>query len=407
MARSYPGVSADAVRRLWFQRQGLTEPRGTHRLTKKRLVDHLERTGGLQLDSVNVIDRAHYLTLWSRFGEYDRSKVDRWVYRERAGFEYWSHEASILPMTHLPLARRRMRRFPAHWEGRSWYAEWKTSPTSRRRVLRRLRHEGPLETMAFEGTSDDTENIGGWAAPLAREDKRSLRMLWHGGQVAVDTRRHFRRVYDLADRVYPSSEVVSRAAWEDSWLLVGLSGNGVASEAQLVHYISSTALKAPDRRRVLERNLRAKRVVEVRVEGSAERHYALPEHLELAEGLGRDDDPVGTTLLCPFDSFLWQRRRAEELLDFSYRLEIYVPPAKRVHGYYVLPILHDGRLVGRLDPKLHREEGVLEVRNLSLEPGFDGGPRFVAGLAEALESLAAFLGAQTLKVPRGWRGKLG
>jgi len=407
MARSYPRVSAAAVRRLWFQRQGLAEPRGTRRLTKKRLVDHLERTGGLQLDSVNVVDRAHYLTLWSRFGAYDRRKVDRWVYRERAGFEYWSHEASILPASHLPLARRRMRRFPAHWEGRSWYDEWKTSPASRRRVLRRLRHEGPLETTAFEGISEDTKNIGGWSAPLAREDKRSLTMLWHGGRVAIDTRRHFRRVYDLADRVYPGSEVVSRAAWEDSWLLLGLSGNGIASEAQLVHYISATALKAPDRTRVLERNLRARRIVEVRLEGSEERHFALPEHLEQADRLGPDDDPVGTTLLCPFDSFLWQRRRAEELLGFSYRLEIYVPQAKRVHGYYVLPILHDGRLVGRLDPKLHREEGVLEVRSLSLEPDFDASPRFVAGLAEALESLATFLGAEHLKVPRAWRGKLG
>ena len=98
--------------RLWLQRQGLSRPRGTERLTRSTLTDHLERTGALQVDTINVVDRAHYLTLWSRFGPYDRRRLDRWVYRDRAAYEYWGHEASILPISHLPLGLRRMRRFP-------------------------------------------------------------------------------------------------------------------------------------------------------------------------------------------------------------------------------------------------------------------------------------------------------
>ncbi len=130
----------------------------------------------------------------------------------------------------------------------------------------------------------------------------------------------------------------------------------------------------------------------------------MPEHLDR---LAEVPAPRGTTLLCPFDSLLWQRRRAEELLDFQYRIEIYVPPAKREFGYYAMPILHEGRLVGRLDPKLHRGPGVLEIRALALKRGFDGGAEFVAGLREALWSLAEFAGAAQLELPRPWRGRLG
>ena len=397
-----PTVSREAVRRLWLERQGLHRPRGSEALTRRRFVALLEDTGGLQLDSVNVVERAHGLTLWSRFGAYDRERLRRWVERDRVAFEYWSHEASLLPASHLPLARRRMRRYPEAWRGRSWWSFWETSQGSRRRVLRRLRGEGPLEASAFAERPGESRPPGpGWADVVPREDKRTLTMLWHGGKVAVAGRRHFRRVYDLAERVYPESEVASPTAWQDSWLLQGLRGNGVATERHLVNYVTATGLKAPDRKRVIARNLRAGRVRRVRVEGSDDTWYALPEHLDRLDAV---EAPRGTTLVCPFDSFLWQRGRAEELLDFTYRVEIYVPAEKRVHGYYVLPVLHDGRLVARLDPKLHREEGVLEVRSLHREPGCPDSRRFRAELREAVEDLAAFVGAEQVRWPAGKRG---
>ena len=193
--------------------------------------------------------------------------------------------------------------------------------------------------------------------PMPREDTRSLRLLWHDGRVAVTTRRSFRRVYDLAERVYPATDPASTAAYEDSWLLTGLSGNGVATERHLTGYITGPSPSAADRKRVLTRNLRAGRIVEVEVPGLRGPFYSLPEQVE---ALGTLPDPVGTTLLCPFDSLLWQRQRAEDLLGFRYRIEIYTPPAKREFGYYTLPILHDGSLVGRLDPKLHRDRDQLE-----------------------------------------------
>ena len=406
MPRSVITVEPEAVTRLWLQRQGLHVPRGSVSLNRASFVDHLERTGALQMDSVNVVDRAHYLTLWSRFGAYERSTVDRWVYQDRIAYEYWGHEASILPISHLPVGRRRMRRFPPdQWKERSWWPHFRTGPGSKRRVLGRLRDEGPLESVDFERESNewaDGTRPGG-AIPIPKEDKRSLKLLWHDGRVAIRTRRHFRCVYDLAERVYPEGPVATPTEYEDSWLLAGLSGNGVVSEGHLTNYITGPSPLAPVRKRILQRNLRRKRIVEVRVRGRRGAFYATPEHLEAL-----DDAPEahGTHLVCPFDSFLWQRKRAQQLLDFDYKIEIYVPAKKRVFGYYVLPILHDGRLVGRLDPKLHRDRGRLEIRSIHLEAGYSPDVRFHRGLSDALDSLRRFLGADTLKVPRGWVKRL-
>jgi uncharacterized protein len=394
-----PSLPLDQVVRLWFSRQGFTTPRGFVPLTRQALVDHLERTGALQLDSVNVLDRAHYLTLWSRFGPYDRSEVDAWVYGEGAGYEYWGHEASILAMSHLPLGRRRMRRFPPRsWQGKAWWVHYQTSPASKRRVLRRLREEGPLESVDFERHPGEKITLRG-VMPFIKEDKRSLKLLWHSGRVAVRARRHFRCVYDIADRVLPQGEPATAAEYEDSWLLTGLAGNGVASERHLTNYLTAPGPNREVRDRIIARNLRSGRIVEVRVEGRRDRFYALPEHLE---GLADLPEPQGTTLVCPFDSLLWQRKRAEEFLDFRYRIEIYIPPAKRQYGYYVLPILHDGRLVGRLDPKVHRDKDRLEIRQVQLEDSFKPDTRFKRELGEVLDSLRTFVGADEFTLPRKW-----
>lgn len=374
-------VSREDAVRLWLHLQGLSQPRGSRALEPETLTRHLEATGGLQLDSVNVLDRAHYLTLWSRFGAYDHAALDHWVYEERVAVDYWAHEASLMPASHLPLARRRMRRFPPQtWSGRSWWKAYQTPASSKRRVLRRLREEGPLESVAFERS----------------EDKRSLKVLWHSGRIAIHERRHFRILYDLAERVYPEGDAVSLAAYQDSWLARGLRGNGVASQAHLANYITGPSLTAGERDRVLNRALRRRVVLEVELDGFPGRWFVLPEHLEL---LGSVPPARGTTFICPFDSLLWQRTRAEQLLDFAYRIEIYVPAKKRVFGYYVLPILHDGALVGRVDLKFHRDQGVLEAKSLHLEPSFRSSAAFSRALEETMQDLAGFLGAGAVQTP--------
>ena len=399
-------VDRETVVRLWFHCQHLHRPRGATPLTPATFSDFLEQVGALQLDSINVLERAHYLTLWSRFGPYDREMLDTWIYEDRLAYEYWGHEASILPISHLPLGRCRMAAFPPEsWRNASWWTHYDTSDASQQRVLDRLRSEGALESMHVEKTDRDRarEKKQGNAKPVMpapKEDKRSLQLLWHAGQVAVSGRTSFRRIYDLAERIYPATDRAQREAYHDSWLLQGLRGNGIASERDLTNYFTAPKLKAPERRAVIARNLKAGRILEVRIDSLSGRHFMLPEHVDRLTAL---DDPVGTTLVCPFDSLLWQRKRAEALLDFHYRIEIYVPPAKRTFGYYVLPILHDGRFVGRLDPKLHRDQDLLEIKALYLEEGFTRTTRFERELRETLHDLAHFVGARRLALPDDWR----
>ena len=374
-------VEPEQVIRLWLQLQGYAEPRGHRELTRESFVQLLEQVGGLQLDSINALERAHYVTLWSRFGPYDKAEVDRWIYDERLAYEYWGHEASVLPISHLPLGMRRMRRFPPpRWKNASFWSRWNTSPASKRRVMARLRADGPLERRMIED----------------KEDKRSLLVLWHTGKVAITRRHHFRRVYDLASRVYPEATPASAAEYDESWLLIGLRGNGIASEEHLTGYWTGPAPAAAARRKIISRLERQGKVRAVTVRGFEPPFYALPEHLDRVGSL-----PTlhGTTLLSPFDSLLWQRRRAEDLLNFRYRAEFYLPEARREFGYYTCPILHQGRLVGRVDPKFHRGPKVLEFKRIGLESGVEVTSDLRAGLRESFESLAAFVGARDIQLP--------
>lgn len=392
MPRQLPRIEREQVIRLWLDCQGLATPRG-RRLTREQFLGHLDRCGALQLDSVNVLARAHLVTLWSRYGQFKPETVDRWVYRDRLAYEFWGHEASLLPLRSLPHSRRFMR----DWDPTSKYwARLEDPKGMKRRVLKRIRDEGGLESAHFDSPGR-SGNWWGW-----KDAKFALEMLWREGRLAVSERRHFRRVYDLAERVYPEGPTATRKAYEERWVLDGLRGNGVATVRHLQHYMSTPWLGVTVGNVVLERLRKRRRVVQVEVPGFDEPAYALPEDLERIPRLAT---PRGTTLLCPFDSMLWQKRRAEELMDFRYRIEIYTPEPKRVYGYYVLPILHEGRLVGRLDPRLDRAAKRLTIHAIHLEPGVKRTPELDAGLGDALRDLAAFVGAEHLALPRGW-GKL-
>lgn len=401
LAKVLPQFSRADVIRLWLHRQGLLTITPSRKLTAKTFTDHLQRTGGLQVDSVNVVDRAHYLTLWSRFGSYNRATVDKWVYRDRLAYEYWGHEASILPISHLPHGMRRMRRFPPdRWKDAAYWERFDTSPESKRRVMRLLKQAGPLESADFERTPEDLkqQQILGWGSILPKEDKRSLQLLWHAGKVAICDRKHFRKFYDVAERIYPKVQPSTLAQYHDTWWQLGLSGCGIAPESHLVNYITGPNLKADERAKSLGRNLRTGKIVEVRMTDSRQRCFALPE---LLEGIDQLPAPQGLTLICPFDSLLWQRKRAEELLGFRYRVEIYVPEKKREFGYYVLPILWNGNLVGRLDPKLHRDQERLEIKAVYLEEGFKDSISFQRLLRTCVEDLASFLKATRVDWPTG------
>lgn len=395
-----PIVDPKQVVRLWLKKQWLLNVDNPQKLTKDHFSAYLQQVGGLQVDSVNVLDRAHYLTLWSRFGNYDRGQIDDWIYQDKVAYEYWGHEASILPASFLPISRRRMKDFPPRqWANSAWWKRQETSAASKKRVIARIKSKGRLENSDLEKeirSEKDPER-----KDQLKEDKRSLQLLWHAGKIGIAGRTHFRKIFDQSENIYPKSNVASTRQFHDSWLNVALAGNGAVCESHLINYFTTPNLTAAERRQVIDRNLKSKSIFPMQIKGRKEEFYATEEDLQVLTAADGSElpKPTGTRLICPFDSFLWQRARAEDLLDFHYRIEIYVPESKRKFGYYLLPILHEGNLIGRLDPKLHRDQNLLEIRSLHYEPKFRETKKFQKTLKGIVEELADFVGAKDIRWP--------
>ncbi len=389
-------VSREAAAALFLSRQHLDRPR-ERPLSARAVSSFVADAGGLQLDSINVLERAHYLTLWSRFGAYDKGAVDRLAYETRDLFEYWAHAACLVAASDLPGWRRAMVDFRGRHTG---WSDWlKASAKVLRQVEGEIRRRGPLTGGDFARPKSQGKAEGWWDWHPAQH---ALQFLWLSGRLGVHSRRHFQKSFDLAERIFPEVEPIARERFGAWHIRKSLRAMGAATEADLRSYLSYPRLAPAARRRALAGMLKSGEVVEVAVEGSPERWFALAEDLKALESPPR---PRGTTLLSPFDSLLWHRSRAKALFGFDYKIEVYTPAPKRVYGYYTLPILHDGRLVGLIDPKNHRSERRLEVRKIHFfkKPGAG----LIKGVAGALDDLARFLGAETVSAPAPLREAVG
>jgi uncharacterized protein YcaQ len=412
-----PVITRRAVAALFLARQHLARPR-TRRLTASSLLAFVEDVGGLQIDSINVVERGHYLTLWSRFGPYDRTAVDRIAYRRKLLFEYWAHAACLVPASHYPAWRRAMLDYSLR--SRAW-GRWLQK---NRRVLRAVEDAiaggGPLGSADFEHRRAPGAAGGWWNWKPAAH---ALDYLWMSGRTLVHSRAQFRKRFDLAERVMPEAvvrEPLTREGFRRWHLRQSLRAMGAASATDLRMYLTFPRGAAGDRLHALRAALAAGEVIEVEVAGERGRWLALAEDLPALAAAGRRRRAAaGTTLLSPFDSFLWHRDRTRRLFGYDYTLEVYTPGHRRVHGYYSLPIFHDGQLIGRLDPKVHRAERRLEVRSVHFEPWFAKGSAppavswgavdpdaALAGVGGALRSLAAFVGAADVTVGRVAPGAL-
>ena len=399
-----------AVTTLFLERQHLARPRAAA-LTTKRLGRFVEDVGGLQLDSINVLDRAHYLTLWSRFGPYDRAWLDRAVYRRRLLFEYWAHAACLVPATMLPWWRRAMLDYRLRHTG--WSGLRRRNASVLRQVRAAVAANGPMGGADFDGRRP--RGGGGWWA--WRPVQHALHYLWMTGALTIHSRRHFNKRFDLFERAIPAvldCQTVSPEEFQRWHLERSLHAMGAATEPDLSGYLTFPRFQPGARRNALRAMVERGEVAEIEVEGSRLPWFALTRDL-LTLARQRERAPSasrGTTLLSPFDSLLWHRDRARRLFGFDYRIEVYTPSHKRVHGYYTLPILHHGHLIGRVDAKAHRAERRLEVRRAHFEPWFAApgarpGERdrvdqdeAIAGVAEALASLGAFVGGDEILLRR-------
>lgn len=404
-----------AVAALFLERQHLTCPR-RRAFSPARVTRLAADTGGLQIDSINVVERAHYLTVWSRFGVYDRRALDRLVYRRRALFEYWAHAACLVAAEHFPCWKRAMLDYQTR--NRGW-ADWlEKNRLVLRRVQRAIRDRGPLGSGDFAHRQRSAERGGWWNWKPATH---ALDYLWMSGRTLVHSRSNFQKRFDFAERLMPEALArapLTRPDFQRWHLRHSLSAMGAATETDLRMYLSFPRVDAAERRRWLRALLETGEVREIQVAapgtgGRRTRWYALADDLPALAAAERPSPSRGSTLLSPFDSFLWHRERTLRLFGFHYKIEVYTPGLERTHGYYSLPILHDGQLIGRLDPKTHRAERRLEVRHAHFEPWFARGGRppaaewgavdrdaALAGVADSLRSLAAFVGAHTISLGR-------
>jgi uncharacterized protein len=387
-------LSAAAVRRIALAAQGFgtTRPEGaTNAGHVKRTIDRL---GLLQIDSVNVLARAHYLPLFSRLGNYDSDHLDRlaWGRKSQRGlFEFWAHEASLLPLGAHPLFRWRMQRARENaGDGKVKLHVFRLEKASYiDKVLHEIADRGPL---AASELSNGGERRGAWWA--WNDGKLAVEWLFFAGLVTTATRRGtFERVYDLTERVLPSSvqALPTPSAEEAQRELLRRSAQalGVATETDLRDYFR---LGVTDTKARLAELVEAGDLLPVTVEGWKKPGYLDP--------MARQPRRVeARALLAPFDPLIWERDRTERIFDFFYRIEIYTPVAKRKHGYYVLPFLLDDKLVARVDLKADRANAKLLVHAAHLEPGHKA--EVVAGpLREELRLMADWLGLESVSLPR-------
>jgi uncharacterized protein YcaQ len=384
-------LSRAEARRLALAAQGFARSRPS-RVGRARLIATIDRLGLLQIDSVNVLVRSHYLPLFSRLGAYPRDALDRLAWgprRGRALFEYWGHEASLIPLATQPLYRWRMARalesrgrhlFDRFGRERRAYVD---------QVLAEVAEHGPLTVSDLREPGRSTGPWWGWS-----DGKTALEWLFYAGLVTTAARRGFERVYDVPARVLPAAVLnqttPDEADAQRTLVRHAIGALGVATEAEIRDYYR---LPPADNRTRLHELIDAGTVREVRVKGWSPRAY-----------MAADASPPrrirATALLSPFDPVVWMRARAERLFDFHYRIALYTPKHKRSHGYYVLPFLVGDRLVARVDLKADRAAHTLRALSVHGEADVDASA-VAAALAPELRLMATWLGLDRVSVGGG------
>jgi uncharacterized protein YcaQ len=380
-------LTLEQSRAIALRAQGLDRaaPFGSGIQATLQAIEHL---GYVQVDTISVVERAHHHALWSRVPDYTREHLDTLLAQRRV-FEYWGHAASILPMRDfrqsLPLMRSY--RSKLHWSD--------DSPELRRamrRVVARIRAEGPLRARDFE--SKEARPGGAWT--FSKIEKRALHELWMRGDVMVSSRQGFEKSHDLAARIVPTEIDRSRpsdAEAADFLIRRTLEAHGLAREPEMRYLRGNAAVL----RKRLALAVKRGWVLPVRIEGSKIPAYALAETLDRAPAPIKEDQPH---ILSPFDNLVIQRDRLRWLFGFDYQIECYVPSARRRYGHFVLPVLWGDQFAARLEAKAFRPQSRLELSGLWFEPGHEGNRSFRRALRASLEKFAIFNQCRNFSDPK-------
>lgn len=390
-------LSLSQARRIALAAQGFGEAR-PDAPSARHVKRTLERSKLFQIDSVNVLVRAHYMPLFSRIGAYERGLLDHAAYhpKKRSAFEFWGHEASLIHLDLHPLFRWRMARAS---RGESIYGGLAKFGRENHAFIEEVRREigrsGPIGAGELSGGGKGRGSWWGWS-----DGKRALEWLFWAGEVTTATRRGFERIYDLPERVLPEKVLNTPTPREDEaqrrLLRLSIQALGIASERCLRDYFR---LDVADAKARIPELVESGELLPVTVDG-----WTGPVYLDPNARLPRRI--AAQALLSPFDPIVWERTRTERLFDFHYRIEIYTPAEKRQFGYYCLPFLLGETIVARLDLKADRATGRLLVH--SIHPEANAKPDEIApALAAELRRMAGWLGLSDIVVPKAWRTRLG
>ncbi len=392
-------VSRDDVKRLSVVKQGLHQrPASSDQAALKRII---ERIGLLQLDSISVVARSHYLVMLARAGLYDPAQLDALL---DGGFlfETWAHAMCQLPSAHYPWYHayiRHKRVNESQWQIDRLDIDMEPVIAH---VLETIRKQGPMSSKDFES---ERRGDGGWWN--WKPTKVALEYLLDYGELMISHRVKFQRYYDLPERVLARHSFTLDKTIDDfkRWTIErGLRHIGIATSNQVADYYRQYKRDAA---RILADMERAGEALPVEVEGWRDAAYIHRDDLHLLEqALAGDHEPRLTVFLSPFDNLFWDRDRDKALWDFFYRIEVYTPKAKRVHGYYVMPILHGCELIGRIDPKVDRKRKRLIFNNLHLERGVKLNGALNRGLIGAIREFMAFHGCDSFELVKCNRAPL-
>ena len=371
------------ARCLQLAAQGLLQPTA-RAATRGALRACIARMGLLQIDTIHVVARSPYLVLFSRLGPYPQSWLDEALTKGEV-FETWAHEACFAPIDDLNAHRLFNRETRKHWGLVNAQKSHAQQRAELDKLLAHIRDNGPVKTSDFERTEGKGSAWWGW-----KDEKRWLEALFATGELMVARREKFQRVYDLAERVAPqlaaSLEAPTPGQVRNRFIEKSVAALGI-TQARWVHdyYRSKPRLKDADLDALVEQG----NLLRVRVDGwDAPAYVHASQAALLKKAIAGKLLPTHTALLSPFDPIVWDRERALAMFDFDYRLECYTPEAKRVHGYFFLPILCRGELIGRLDAKAHRAEGVFEVKALHAQSGAAWTESQIADVAQAIQRCA-------------------
>lgn len=398
---SHPRVIDNRTARwLFLQRQGLSFP-PQRKLTDQGLLDLIEHLGFVQVDSIQTVERAHHMILFARNQTYRHRQLKRLHERDGLLFENWTHDASIIPSRFYPYWRRRFAREEARlrqrwrdWHGEGFESELDT-------VLRHVAENGRV--LARELGNDDAENPktnGGWWD--WHPSKTALEYLWRCGHLAVAARDGFQKVYDLTERTLPEpcrAADVSEDETVDWACRAALQRLGVATSGEIAAFWD---LVTPEEAKAWCLARKGGELEELKVEGVDGKPRAAFAFAEVDPCLDLPEPPKRLRVLSPFDPLIRDRKRSERLFGFHYRIEVFVPAAKRRYGYYVFPLLEGDRLIGRIDMKHERDSGALAVKGLWLEPKVKLSAARKARLEAELERQRRFTGADRVSFARGW-----